>query len=101
MQSHLMVAVYVLSVAGDHRVNVFVGLGVFHTVFHRLHNQLVDGLAKVNPHWDPEKLYQVGRSCEVKQLVGGLNNSMQSLAHHQFLNTILLSFYLSLSLFFL
>ncbi|GFR97293.1 peroxidase [Elysia marginata] len=47
--------------AGDHRVNVFVGLGVFHTIFHRLHNQLVDRLAIVNPHWQPEILYQEAR----------------------------------------
>ncbi|GFN82742.1 chorion peroxidase [Plakobranchus ocellatus] len=46
---------------GDHRVNVFVGLGILHTIFHRLHNHMVDQLTAVNPQWNAEKLYQESR----------------------------------------
>jgi len=51
--------------AGDARVNVFLGLGMFHTVFHREHNRLVEQLRAQNQRngiaWSSEKLFQEAR----------------------------------------
>ncbi|KAF4532485.1 hypothetical protein B566_EDAN003061 [Ephemera danica] len=47
--------------AGDTRVNQNLGLTSLHTVFLRMHNWLAAGLARINPHWDDEYLYQESR----------------------------------------
>lgn len=48
--------------AGDGRVNVFLGLGMLHTVFHREHNRLTSELRRLtNNSWDSEKYFQEAR----------------------------------------
>ncbi|XP_043188890.1 peroxidasin homolog pxn-1-like [Amphibalanus amphitrite] len=47
--------------AGDNRASEQAGLATLHVIWIREHNRVVAELASINPHWDDEKLYQVGR----------------------------------------
>ncbi|XP_048778816.1 myeloperoxidase-like [Ostrea edulis] len=47
--------------AGDKRVNVVPNLGSMHLLFVRYHNYIAGKMAKLNPLWDDEKLYQETR----------------------------------------
>jgi len=66
-----------LFVAGDVRANENVALTSMHTLFVREHNRLVDEIAKENPHFTDEQLFQ-----EAKVLVEAL---MQQITYHEFL----------------
>lgn len=54
--------------AGDPRVDVFVGLGLLHTLFVREHNRLVTALTSINPHWTDEVLFQEARRIVAAEL---------------------------------
>ena len=46
---------------GESRVNEQPGLTAIHTIWMREHNRLAQGLAKLNPHWTDETIYQEAR----------------------------------------
>eukprot|EP00064_Thunnus_orientalis_P007742 superscaffoldBa00000876_g7764 len=52
--------------AGDERSNENIGLTSLHTLLMREHNRLARALAKLNPHWNGERLYQ-----EARKIMGG------------------------------
>ena len=47
--------------AGDIRVNDYVHQTIMMTLWYRMHNFIVGELAKINPCWGDERLYQEGR----------------------------------------
>ena len=67
-------------VGGDVRVNENVALTIMHTIWLRQHNVIVTELAKLNPCWDDERLYQEGR-----KIVGAM---IQIITYKEFLPLI-------------
>lgn len=53
---------------GDSRVNQLIGLTVMQTVWHREHNRVAGELARVNPRWDDERLFQEARRVVIAEL---------------------------------
>ncbi|XP_045592713.2 salivary peroxidase/catechol oxidase [Procambarus clarkii] len=51
--------------AGDDRSNEHLGLLVMHQLLFREHNHLASLFAKLNPHWNDERLYQEARRLNV------------------------------------
>ncbi|RZF47556.1 hypothetical protein LSTR_LSTR009092 [Laodelphax striatellus] len=54
--------------SGDSRVNVHVGLAALHTLWVREHNRIAWALARLNPHWVDEILYQEARRIVIAEL---------------------------------
>ena len=52
---------------GDGRSSVTPSMAVAQTVFMREHNRLAEELAKLNPKWDDERLYQESRRILIAQ----------------------------------
>ncbi|XP_060571413.1 peroxidase-like protein [Ruditapes philippinarum] len=54
-------------VSGDPRTNETPVLASLHTIIHREHNRLADELARLNPTWSPEKVFQTARKINIGQ----------------------------------
>ena len=57
---------FICACTGDVRVDENIGLASMHTMMMREHNRLARALAKLNPHWSGEILYQ-----EARKIMGG------------------------------
>ncbi|XP_014255974.1 lactoperoxidase-like isoform X2 [Cimex lectularius] len=67
--------------AGDSRVNEQLALGVLHTLTVREHNRIATELAKINPYWDDETIYQ-----ETRHILAAL---IQHITYNEFLPVLL------------
>jgi len=67
--------------SGDTRANENLHLTSMHLLLARHHNYLADGLRKVNPLWNDERLFQ-----EARRIVGA---QMQHITYNEFLSVII------------
>ena len=67
--------------AGDRRVSEHFSLSIMHTIWLREHNRIAKDLARLNPSWSDEAVFQVAR-----RIVGG---QIQNIVFQEYLPTIL------------
>uniref|UniRef100_A0AC35U6H3 Peroxidase mlt-7 n=1 Tax=Rhabditophanes sp. KR3021 TaxID=114890 RepID=A0AC35U6H3_9BILA len=77
----------VIFLAGDSRVNLFIGLSSLHVIYVREHNRLARALRKINPKWSDERVFQ-----ESRKIVGAQH---QAIIYREYLPKILGSSFLS------
>jgi peroxidase len=53
--------------AGDSRVNQYPALTSQHTIWVREHNRIADALAKLNPYWSDELIFQTARTINIAE----------------------------------
>ncbi|KAM3719896.1 Peroxidase mlt-7 [Dirofilaria immitis] len=68
-------------VAGDSRVNLFLGLSSYQILLTREHNRLASRLHQLNPHWNGDRLFM-----EARKIVGA---EVQAITYREFLPIIL------------
>lgn len=66
---------------GDKRANEQPNLAVMHTIWMRQHNKIAGQLAKMNKHWNDERIYQESRRIVSAQ--------MQHITYNEFLPVVL------------
>ncbi|XP_071078861.1 salivary peroxidase/catechol oxidase-like isoform X2 [Haliotis cracherodii] len=67
--------------AGDERVDEHMSLASMHTIWLREHNRVARKLARINPHWDDERLFQ-----ETRRILGAM---IQHISYADFLPLVL------------
>lgn len=65
--------------SGDERTNENIALTSLHTLGLREHNRLARALAKLNPHWNGERIYQ-----ETRKIMGGYFQVRERLSRREF-----------------
>ncbi|XP_022650761.1 peroxidase-like isoform X2 [Varroa destructor] len=75
--------------AGDERVNEQPGLTAMHTLWLRHHNGLADKLARLNSHWEDERIFQEASRVTTIPYLRIVIGQIQHITYQEFLPLIL------------